>query len=57
MKCKRNVVEVLFADTKGRFYSFSRKEEWIKIHPDAYKFACKHKVALENLIIMNGLSF
>ncbi len=49
MKCKRNVVGALFADTKGRFYSFSRKEEWIKIHPDAYKFACKHKVALEKL--------
>ena len=49
MKCKRNVVGALFADTKGRFYSFSRKEEWIKIHPSMYEFVCKHKVALEKL--------
>jgi hypothetical protein len=32
-KCKVNVVGALYGDTKGIFYSFSRKEEWIEINP------------------------
>ena len=49
MKCKINVVGALYVDTKRLFYSFSRKEEWIKINPLMYEFVCKHKVVLEKL--------
>ena len=49
MKCKINVVGALFDDTKRSFYSFSRREEWIKINPLMYEFVCKHKVVIEKL--------
>ena len=48
-RCKINVVGALYGDTKGLFYSFSRKEEWIQINPQMYEFVCKHKVAIEKL--------
>lgn len=48
-KCKLNVVGALFADTKGLFYSFSRREEWLQINPQMYEFICKHKLAIEKL--------
>lgn len=48
-KCKINVVGALFGDTKGLFYSFSRKEEWLQINPQMYEFVCKHKLAIEKL--------
>ncbi len=48
-KCKTNVVGALFGDTKGLFYSFSKKEEWIQINPQMYEFVCKHKLAIEKL--------
>ncbi len=48
-KCKVNVVGALFGDTKGLFYSFSRKEEWLQINPQMYAFVCKHKLAIEKL--------
>ena len=48
-KCKINVVGALFQDTKGLFYSFSRKEEWLQINPQMYEFVCKHKLAIEKL--------
>ena len=48
-KCKINVVGALFGDTKGLFYSFSRKEEWLQINPQMYQFICKHKLAIEKL--------
>ena len=48
-KCKVNVVGALFGDTKGIFYSFSRKEEWLQINPQMYQFICKHKLAIEKL--------
>ena len=48
-KCKVNVVGALFGDTKGLFYSFSRKEEWLQINPQMYQFICKHKLAIEKL--------
>lgn len=49
IKCKTYVVGALFEDTKRLFYSFSKKDEWIKINPKMYSFICKHKVALEKL--------
>ena len=48
-KCKTNVVGALFGDTKGLFYSFSKKEEWLQINPQMYEFVCKHKLAIEKL--------
>lgn len=48
-KCKVNVVGALFWDTKGLFYSFSRKEEWLQINPQMYQFICKHKLVIEKL--------
>ena len=44
-KCKINVVGALYGDTKGLFYSFSRKDEWLQINPQMYEFVCKHKLA------------
>ncbi len=48
-KCKVNVVGALYGDTKGLFYSFSRKDEWLQINPQMYQFVCKHKLAIEKL--------
>lgn len=48
-KCKIYVVGALFEDTKHLFYSFSKKEEWIRINPLMYEFVCKHKVIIEKL--------
>lgn len=48
-KCKVNVVGALYGDTKGLFYSFSRKEEWLQINPQMYEFVCKHKLVIEKL--------
>lgn len=47
MKCKKYVVGALYEDTKRLFYSFSKKEEWLKFNPYMYEFVCKHKVILE----------
>ena len=49
MKCKKYVVGALFEDTNHLFYSFSRKEEWLKINPIMYEFICKHKVMIEKI--------
>ena len=49
VKCKKYVVGALFEDTNRLFYSFSKKEEWIKINPVMYEFICKHKVVIEKL--------
>lgn len=49
IKCKKYVVGALFEDTNHLFYSFSKREEWIKINPVMYEFICKHKVVIEKL--------
>ncbi len=48
-KCKTYVIGALFEDTNRLFYSFSKKEEWIRIKPQMYEFLCKHKLAVEKL--------
>lgn len=48
-KCKINVVGALYGDTKGLFYSFSRREEWLQFNPQMYEFVCKHKLAIEKI--------
>lgn len=47
--CKSNVVGALYGDTKGLFYSFSKRGEWLRINPQMYGFVCKHKLAIEKL--------
>lgn len=49
IKCKVCVVGALFADTNNLFYSFSKKEERIKMNPLMYEFLCKHKTIIEKL--------
>lgn len=49
MKCKTNVVGALYGDTKGLFYSFDKRREWLQISPQMYEFICKHKVTIEKL--------
>lgn len=49
VKCKTYVVGALFEDTKHLFYSFAKKDEWIRINPLMYEFICKHKVIIEKL--------
>lgn len=49
MKCKRYVVGALFEDTQHLFYSFSRKDEWIKLNPRMYSFICERKEEIEKL--------
>ena len=49
IKCKTNVVGALYGDTKGLLYSFSKKEEWIQLNPQMYKFLCRHKGVIEKL--------
>jgi 5-methylcytosine-specific restriction endonuclease McrA len=49
IKCKKYVVGALYEDTNHLFYSFSKKDEWIKINPIMYQFVCKHKVVIEKL--------
>ena len=47
--CKENVVGALYGDLQGLFYSFSKKDEYIKLNPVMYEFACKHKVVIEKM--------
>lgn len=54
--CKDNVVGALYGDLQGLLYSFDIKAGWIQFNPIMYEFICKHKVAIEKSIIMNGLS-
>jgi hypothetical protein len=47
--CKENVVGALYGDLQELFYSFSKTGEFIKLNPQMYEFACKHKVAIEKM--------
>ena len=48
-KCKMNVVGALYGDTKGIFYSFSRKEEWIEINPLVFHFLMKYAEDIQEM--------
>ena len=43
IKCKENVVGALYGDSGGVLYSFSKKQEYIKLNPQAYAFMTKYK--------------
>lgn len=49
MQCKKYVVGALYGDTDGFIYSFSKKEEWIKLNPLMEDFIRKNRVIIENL--------
>ena len=46
-EAKRYVVGAVYGDTRGYFYSFSKKESMICIGFDAYTILCEHKLILE----------
>lgn len=47
--CKKYVVGALYSDTLEMFYSFNKKEEWIKINPVMIDFVKRHKASIEEL--------
>ncbi len=49
IKCKENVVGALYGDSGGVLYSFSKKQEYIKLNPQAYAFMTKYKKILEKI--------
>lgn len=51
------VVGAFFKDTKEKFYSFSKKEKTIKIHPQVYEYLVKHKYLVEKLNYYEWLIF
>ena len=46
-EAKRYVVGAVYGDTRGYFYSFSKRESMICIGFDAYTILCEHKLILE----------
>ena len=43
------MVDALFEDTQRLFYSFSKKDEWIKLNPKMYSFICERREEIEKL--------
>lgn len=55
--CKRYVIGALFGDMKELLYSFSKKEQWIKLNPQMEVFVIKHKNVIESLNYCKWASF
>lgn len=55
--CKRYVIGALFGDMKELLYSFSKKEQWVKINPQMEVFVLKHKNVIESLNYCKWASF
>jgi len=49
MKCKEFVVGALFRDSRDTLYSFSKKDEYIKLNPYVYNFMTRYKKILEKM--------
>ena len=47
--CKKYVVGALYADMKGYFYSFNKREEWIRVNPQMISFIVDNRYILEGL--------
>ena len=47
--CKTYVVGALYADMKGYFYSFNKKEEWINVNPQMISFIETNRHILDGL--------
>lgn len=48
-ECSKYVVGALFADSGELFYSFSKKEKFIRLNPNVYSYMCKYKLDIEKL--------
>lgn len=48
-QCKKFVVGALYEDSNNTLYSFSKKEEYIKLNPRMYEFLTKHKLIIEKM--------
>lgn len=55
--CKRYVIGALFGDMKELLYSFSKKEQWVKLNPQMETFVLKHKNVIESLNYCKWASF
>lgn len=55
--CKRYVVGALFGDMKELLYSFSKKEQWVRLNPQMETFVLKHKNVIESLNYYKWASF
>lgn len=55
--CKRYVIGALFGDMKELLYSFSKKEQWVKLNPQMEVFILKHKNVIESLNYCKWASF
>lgn len=48
-KCSMNVVGAIYADSKGNFYSFSKKSKTINLNPVVYQYLLRHKTMIEKV--------
>jgi len=55
--CKRYVIGALYGDMKELLYSFSKKEQWIKLNPKMEIFVLAHKDVIESLNYHKWASF
>lgn len=55
--CKRYVIGALFGDMKELLYSFSKKEQWVKLNPQMETFILNHKDVIESLNYYKWASF
>ncbi len=55
--CKRYVIGALYGDMKELLYSFSKKEQWIKLNPQMEIFVLAHKDVIESLNYHKWASF
>lgn len=55
--CKRYVIGALFGDMKELLYSFSKKEQWVKLNPQMETFVLKHRNVIESLNYCKWASF
>lgn len=51
------VVGAFYGDTDGRFYEFSKKGRYIRLHPSVYEYLIRHKYLVEKLNYYEWLRF
>ena len=54
---KKYVIGALFGDSKGTFYSFSKKEKIIRLNPVVYQYLIKNKSFLEKVNYLEWTRF
>lgn len=48
-ECSKYVVGATYADSKGNFYSFSKKSKTITLNPVVYQYLLRHKIMIEKV--------